>query len=254
VRGCRLRLAQKLSSDSSGSIATSSAASRHRSAGLRRRPCSSKMRTSVRLRPSSAKTSSSAALALAGRSITSVTPVPEVTVNFMARSPNCIMDVGATTECSKGNPASKGVSTRGGRQCVCGSTTVPSINLSLLHGHRQSSQRLRSGTGCRYLEFRLSITFAWFRYSRRFFSSATTVSKVTAGTPFSKPRRLQAVPSLRLCPRSSLGSRHAACRQAFRLTGRQVRAVAPKRRPSAVRHSAAFSAGREAAVRGSMAA
>ena len=93
VRGCRLRLAQKLSSDSSGSIATSSAASRHRSAGLRRRPSSSKMRTSVRLRPSSAKTSSRAALALAGRSITSVTPAPEVTVNFMARSPNCIMDV-----------------------------------------------------------------------------------------------------------------------------------------------------------------
>ena len=51
VRGCRLQLAQKLSPDSSGSIATSSAASRHRSAGLRRRPSSSKMRTSVRVRP-----------------------------------------------------------------------------------------------------------------------------------------------------------------------------------------------------------
>jgi hypothetical protein len=38
----------------------------------------------------------------------------------------------------------------------------------------------------RYLEFRLSITFAWFRYSRRFFSSATTVSMVTPDTPFSK--------------------------------------------------------------------
>jgi hypothetical protein len=86
VRGCRLRLAQKLSPDSSGSIATSSAASRHRSAGFRRRPSSSKMRTSVRLRPSSASISSRAALALAGWSITSVTPAPEVTVNFMARS------------------------------------------------------------------------------------------------------------------------------------------------------------------------
>ena len=93
MRGCRLRLTQKLSSDSSGSIATSPAASRHRSAGLRRRPSLSKMRTSVRVRPSSARTSSRAALALAGRSITSVTPAPEVTVNFMARSPNCIMDV-----------------------------------------------------------------------------------------------------------------------------------------------------------------
>ena len=37
-----------------------------------------------------------------------------------------------------------------------------------------------------------------------------TVSMVTPGTPFSKSRRLQALPSLRLCPHSSLGSRHAA--------------------------------------------
>ena len=83
-----IRLAQKLSPDSSGSIATSSAASRHRSAGLRRRPSSSKMRTSFRLRPSSTRTCSRAALALSGRSTTSV---PEVTVNFMARlaSPSC---------------------------------------------------------------------------------------------------------------------------------------------------------------------
>jgi hypothetical protein len=29
------------------------------------------------------------------------------------------------------------------------------------------------GNGRRYLEFRLRVTFAWFRYSRRFFSSAT---------------------------------------------------------------------------------
>jgi hypothetical protein len=121
VRGCRLRLAQKLSPGSSGSIATSSAASRHRSAGLRRRPSSSKMRTSARVRPSSAKTSSRAALALAGRSITSVTPALEVTVNFMARSPNCIVwTSSAATECSKGTPAPKGVSTRGGRQSLAG--------------------------------------------------------------------------------------------------------------------------------------
>ena len=82
--GCRLRLAQKLSPDSSGSIATSSAASRHRSAGLRRRPSSSKMRTSFRLRPSGTRTCSRAALALSGRSTTSVTPTPEVTVNRIA--------------------------------------------------------------------------------------------------------------------------------------------------------------------------
>jgi hypothetical protein len=42
-------------------------------------------------------------------------------------------------------------------------------------------------------------------------------------------------------PNSSLGSRHAACRQAFRLTGRQVRAVAPRRCPSAVHSAAVFS-------------
>ena len=76
-------------------------------------------------------------------------------------------------------------------------TSVRTINLRLLHGHGQSTQRSRPGNGCRYLEFRLSITFAWFRYSRRFFSSATTVSMVTPGTPFSKSRRLQALPSLR---------------------------------------------------------
>jgi hypothetical protein len=55
-------------------------------------------------------------------------------------------------------------------------------------------------------------------------------------------------------PNSSLGSRHAACRQAFRLTGRQVRAVAPRRCPSAVHSAAAFPAGREAAVGPSVAA
>ena len=91
VRGCRLRQAQKLSPDSSGSIATSRAASRHNSAGVRRRPSSSKMRTSFRLRASSARTCSRAALALAWRSTTLVKPAPEVTVNFMARlaSPSC---------------------------------------------------------------------------------------------------------------------------------------------------------------------
>ena len=41
-----LRQAQKLSPDSSGSIATSRAASQHRSAGVRRRPASSKMSSS----------------------------------------------------------------------------------------------------------------------------------------------------------------------------------------------------------------
>ena len=49
----------------------------------------------------------------------------------------------------------------------------------------------------RHLEFPLSITFARFKYSRRSFSSATTVSMVTPGTPFSKSRRLHALPSLR---------------------------------------------------------
>ena len=48
---------------------------------------------SFRLRPSNARTSSRAVLALAGRSTTSVTPVLEVTVNFMAHSPNCTLDV-----------------------------------------------------------------------------------------------------------------------------------------------------------------
>jgi hypothetical protein len=36
-------------------------------------------------------------------------------------------------------------------------------------------------TGRRHLEFRLSITFARFKYSRRLFSSATTVSMFTPG-------------------------------------------------------------------------
>ena len=50
---------------SSGSVATSRAASRHNSAGVRRRPSSSKMRTLFRLRPISTRTCSRAALALA---------------------------------------------------------------------------------------------------------------------------------------------------------------------------------------------
>ena len=52
-------------------------------------------------------------------------------------------------------------------------------------------------TGRRHLEFRLSITFAQFKYSRRLFSSATTVSMFTPGAPFSKSRRLHDLPSLR---------------------------------------------------------
>ena len=139
VRGCRLRLAQKLSSDSSGSIPTSFAASRHRSAGLRRRPSSSKMRTSIRVRPSSVRTSSRAALALAGWSITSVTPAPEVTVNFMARSVirrrSPELHHGRRRRplnVPKGNPTPEGVSTRGGRQCACWRTSVPAKNLRLM--------------------------------------------------------------------------------------------------------------------------
>jgi hypothetical protein len=146
VRGCRLRLAQKLSSDSSGSIATSSAASRHRSAGLRRRPSSSKMRTSVRLRPSSAKTRSRAALALAGRSITSVTPAPEVTVNFMARSPNCIMDVVGGHRMLQRKPRVEGSFDAGRSSMRLRKDNRPELNLSLLHGHRQSTQRLSRET------------------------------------------------------------------------------------------------------------
>jgi hypothetical protein len=69
---------------SSGSIATSRAASRHNSAGVLREPSSSKMRISFRLRPSSTRTCSRAAVAFSGRSTTSVTPTLELTVNFMA--------------------------------------------------------------------------------------------------------------------------------------------------------------------------
>jgi hypothetical protein len=69
---------------SSGSIATSRAAGRHNSAGVGCEPSSSKMRTSFRSRPSSTRTCSRAALALSGRSTTSVTPTPEVTVNRIA--------------------------------------------------------------------------------------------------------------------------------------------------------------------------
>jgi hypothetical protein len=95
-------------------------------------------------------------------------------------------------------------------------TSVSTINLRLLRWHGQSTQRLRPGIGCRYLEFRLSITFAWFRYSRRFFSSATlqhghsgrhSRSRVASNLTFTSPRSP-----------FSLGSRHAACRQVFRLT------------------------------------
>ena len=94
-------------------------------------------------------------------------------------------------------PRAKGSFDAGRSSIARWRTSVSTINLRLLRWHGQSTQRLRPGIGCRYLEFRLSITFAWFRYSRRFFSSATTVSMVTPGTPFSKSRRLQALPSLR---------------------------------------------------------
>src|ERR1700733_5197504 len=57
-------------------------------------------------------------------------------------------------------------------------TSVSTINLRLLHWHGQSTQRSRPGNGRRYLEFRLSITFDWFRYSPRVVKrSASQVAK-----------------------------------------------------------------------------
>jgi hypothetical protein len=128
LRGCRLRQAQKLSPDSSGSIATSWAASWHRSAGVRRQPSSSKMRTSFRFRPSSTRTCSRAALALSGRSTTSVTPDPEVTVNFMARL--------ASPSCSKGKPRADGSLDAGRWSCACRRASVPHQKFALAEGAR----------------------------------------------------------------------------------------------------------------------
>ena len=130
-----------------------------------------------------------------GRS-TSVTPALEVTVNFMAHSPNCIMDA-VGNQLEKGpllqkKPAPKGVFDSEAVVNARARTTVPERKSALTaldtvnrHKGRRPEKR---PPFLHYLEFRLSITFAWFRYSRRFFSSATTVSMVTRGTPFSKSR------------------------------------------------------------------
>ena len=122
---------------SSGSIATSRAASRHNSAGVRREPSSSKMRTSFRLRPSSTRTCSRAALALSERATTSLTPTLEVTVNFMA--------VRASHHAPKRNPRTDGSSQREAivtaialRQ-TSGRRTV---NFLLLQGHAGLAERL----------------------------------------------------------------------------------------------------------------
>ena len=80
---------------------------------------------------------------------------------------------------------------------LAGGQAFRTTTLRLLWERRQLTQRLMRRTGRRHLEFRLSITFARFKYSRRFFSSATTVSMVTPGTPFSKSFRLHALPSRR---------------------------------------------------------
>jgi hypothetical protein len=90
ARGLALRQAQRLSPDSSAALQLPGLPA----GTVRRHPSSSKIRTSLRLRPSSTRTCSRAAFALAWRSTTSVTPTPEITVNFMARSPKCTMDVG----------------------------------------------------------------------------------------------------------------------------------------------------------------
>ena len=86
---------------------------------------------------------------------------------------------------------------RGVVDAFTGGQAFRTTTLRLLWGRRQLTQRLMRRAGRRHLEFRLSITFARFKYSRRLFSSAITVSIVTPGTPFSKSRRLHALPSLR---------------------------------------------------------
>ena len=64
---------------------------------------------------------------------------------------------------------------------LAGGQAFRATTLRLLLGRRQLTQRLMRRTGRRHLEFRLSITFAQFKYSRRLFSSATTVSMFTPG-------------------------------------------------------------------------
>ena len=131
---CRGFALDRLSPDSSGSIATSLAASRHRSDTVRRRPSSSKMQTSFRLRPSNARTRSRAVLALAGRSTTSVTPAPEVTVNFMDRS---------SPSCSKRKP--RAVEFDAGRgHSACWRTSARTKNLRLLCGHGQQDIKVEA--------------------------------------------------------------------------------------------------------------
>jgi hypothetical protein len=116
-----------------GSIATSLAASRHRSDTVRRRPSSSTMRTSFRLRPSNARTRSRAVLALAGRSTTSVTPAPEVTLNFMPVP---------ARHAPKGSPAPWS-STRGGVTALAGGQAL-ARNLRLLYGHGQQDIKVEA--------------------------------------------------------------------------------------------------------------
>ena len=64
---------------------------------------------------------------------------------------------------------------------TCGRTGIPRNNFALAIGAPSIDTKLMRRTGRRHLEFRLSITFAQFKYSRRLFSSATTVSMFTPG-------------------------------------------------------------------------
>ena len=136
----------RLSPDSSGSIATSLAASRHRSDTVRRRPSSSKMQTSFRLRPSNARTRSRAVLRLQdGRRFGDAGPGS--TVNFMDRS---------SPSCSKRKP--RAVEFDAGRgHSACWRTSARTKNLRLLYGHGQQDIKVEAAKARQVALARLSV-------------------------------------------------------------------------------------------------
>src|ERR1700728_102291 len=103
----------------------------------------------------------------------------------------------ASPSCSEGKTPRRGSFDAGRSSTRLLEDKRPGQKFALDVGRGQFDIKVDAANRPRHLEFRLSITFARARYSRRLFSSATTVSMVTPGTPFSKSFRLHALPSRR---------------------------------------------------------
>ena len=164
----------------------------------------------------------------------------------MARSPNCIVDVVRGHRMLRRKPRVEGSFDAGRSSMRLRENKRPEHRFALTALSRSIDTKVEAGKRPRSRRipfkhhFRLGQILAPFvlvcdhrQHGHSGHAILEVASLVVAAAIavavdeiFDDGRRLAIV----LCPHSSLGSRHAACRQAFRLTGRQIWAAAPKRR------------------------